>query len=89
MASIGCFALFETVPCGKRYAAMVMLRDGHVANLAWHTENIYATGEAPDSAMFTSGKFVRYLNPLVHLNTFKVDKVNFVLELHLKLWCCK
>jgi hypothetical protein len=49
----GCFALFETVPRGKRYAAMVMSRDGHVANLAWHTENIYATGEAPDSAMFT------------------------------------
>jgi hypothetical protein len=52
MASIGSFALFETVPCSKRYAAMVMSRDGHVANLAWHTENIYATGEAPDSAMF-------------------------------------
>jgi hypothetical protein len=53
MTSIGCFALFETVPRGKRYAAMVMSRDGHVANLAWHTENMYVTGEAPDSAMFT------------------------------------
>jgi hypothetical protein len=52
MASIGCFALFETVPRGKHYAATVMSRDGHVANPAWHTENIYATGEAPDSAMF-------------------------------------
>jgi hypothetical protein len=37
----------------------------------------------------TSGKFVRYLNSLMHLTMFKVDKVNFVLELHLKLCYCK
>lgn len=34
--------------------------------------------------LFTSGKFVWYFTSLVHLNMFRVDKVNFTLELHLK-----
>ena len=33
---------------------------------------------------FTLGKLVWYLTSLVHLNMFKVDKVNFALELHPK-----
>lgn len=51
--SIGCYALFETVPHGKRYAAQIMSRDGRNAKLVWHPDNIYSTGEAPESVAFT------------------------------------
>ena len=55
VSSIGCFVLFETVPRGQRYAARITSMDGRNANLTWHTDNIYATGEAPKSATFTQG----------------------------------
>jgi len=37
----------------------------------------------------SSGKYVWYLFPLLHLIKFKVNKVHVALEMHLKTFCCK
>ena len=54
----------------------------------WNPGNVLLV-EFPVTHWPSSGKYFRYLNTLVHLNTFKVDKVNFILELHLKICYCK